>query len=80
MVANYTVTGDSFIAERPRTWFGKPLANLGLATNLDIAPDGKRLVVLMPAETTEARESKSHVTLVVNFFDEVRQRARGQGK
>ena len=80
MVANYTVTGDSFIAERPRAWFGKRLANLGLAANLDVAPDGKRLVVLLPAETTEARESKSHVTLVTNFFDEVRRRMAAQSK
>jgi Tol biopolymer transport system component/tRNA A-37 threonylcarbamoyl transferase component Bud32 len=80
MVANYTVTGDSFIAERPREWFGKRLTNIGMATNLDVAPDGKRLVVLMPAETPEAQESKSHVTLVVNFFDEVRRRIAGQVK
>jgi hypothetical protein len=31
-----------------------------------------RFVVLMPAEATVARESQSHVTLIVNFFDEVR--------
>jgi hypothetical protein len=37
----------------------------------DVAQDGKRLVVLLPAETIDARESKSHVTLVVNLFDEV---------
>jgi hypothetical protein len=80
MVANYTVTGDSFIAERPRAWFGNRLTNLGMAANLDVAPDGKRLVVLHPAETSEARESKSHVTLVVNFFDEVRRRVGGQGR
>lgn len=79
MVVNYTVKGESFVPGKPRVWSGKQLANTGLATNLDIAPDGKRLVALMPAETTEARESKSHVTLVVNFFDEVRQRVGGQG-
>ena len=80
MVAYYTVTGESFIAERPRAWFGKRLTNLGMAANLDVAQDGKRLVVLLPAETTDARESKSHVTLVVNFFDEVQRRVGGQGR
>jgi len=34
----------------------------------------------MPAEVTEARESRSHVALLMNFFDEVRRRAAGQAK
>ena len=80
MVVNYTVKGESFVAEKPRVWFGKQLANLGLAPNFDLAPDGKRFVVLMPAERPEPRETRSHVTLVVNFFDEVRRRVAAQGK
>ena len=79
MVANYTVKGDSFIPQRPRLWYGKRIANVGNNWNLDLAPDGRRFVVLMPAEVAEARESQSHVTLVMNFFDEVRRRvAAGQ--
>ena len=74
MVANYTVKGRTFVADKPRVWFGKQLANLGGAVNLDLAPDGKRFVVLMPAEISEPRVTQSHVTLVVNFFDEVRRR------
>jgi serine/threonine-protein kinase len=75
MVANYTVKGETFVADKPRVWFGKQLlANLGTAPSFDLAPDGKRFVVLMPAESPEPRETQSHVTLVVNFFDEVRRR------
>ena len=74
MVVNYTVKGDSFVADKPRVWFGKQLANLGGAVNLDLAPDGKRFVVLTPADSPEPRETQSHVTLVVNFFDEIRRR------
>jgi hypothetical protein len=80
MVVNYTLKGESLVADKPRVWFGKQLANTGSSVNIDLAPDGKRLAVLMPAETTEARESKSHVTLVVNFFDEVRRRVAGPVK
>jgi hypothetical protein len=80
MVANYAARGDSFIAERPRTWFGERLANLGLAANLDVAPDGKHFIVLMPAESTKLREKQSDVTLAVNFFDEVRRRVAGQAR
>jgi hypothetical protein len=79
MVVNYTVKGDSFVADKPRVWFGKQLANLGVGVNVDLAPDGKRFVVLMPAESPEPREMQSHVMLVVNFFDEVRRRVAAQG-
>jgi Tol biopolymer transport system component len=74
MVANYTVKGESFLADKPRAWSGKQLANLGLAVNFDLAPDGKRFVVLMPVENPEPREAQNHLTLVVNFFDELRRR------
>jgi hypothetical protein len=80
MVVNYTVKGDSFIPQSPRLWYGQRIANIGGAPNLDLAPDGKRFLVLMPAEAPEARESRSHVTLVMNYFDEVLRRARAPAK
>ncbi len=80
MVTNYTVKGESFVPEKPRVWSPKQLANLGLTPNYDLAPDGKRFVALMPAESAQPREVQNHVTLVVNFFDEVRRRVAAQGK
>jgi serine/threonine-protein kinase len=80
MVTNYTVKGETFVADKPRVWSGKQLANVGLGGNFDLAPDGKRFVVLMPAESPEPREAQNHVTLVVNFFDEIRRRVAAQGK
>jgi serine/threonine-protein kinase len=80
MVVNYTVKGDSFDTDRPRLWSEKQLANTGANQNFDLAPDGKRFVVLMPAEGPEPRETQNHLTLVVNFFDEVRRRVAAQGK
>jgi serine/threonine-protein kinase len=79
MVANYTVKGNSLVPGKPRVWFGKQLANVGLGINLDLAPDGRFLVV-MAAESPDPRESQSHVILVTNFFDEVRRRIAGQTK
>ena len=61
-------------------WSAKQLANLGTAPNYDLAPDGKRFVVVMPAESAQPQEAQSHVTLVVNFFDEIRRRVAAQGK
>jgi serine/threonine-protein kinase len=65
---------------KPRVWFGRQLANVGLGGNFDIAPDGKRVVALLPAESTQPQETQNHVTLVVNFFGEVRRRVAAQGK
>ena len=42
--------------------------------NFDLAPDGKRFVVLMSAECPEPLQNQSHATLVLNFVDEVRRR------
>ena len=80
MVANYTMKGESFVADKPRVWFEKQLADIGIGGNFDLAPDGKRFVVLMPAASPEPRETQNHVTLVVNFFDEVRRRVAAQSK
>jgi len=57
-------------------WLTKPktACEPGHRKNYDVAPDGNRCVVLMPVESAEPHETQSHVTLVVNFFDEVRRR------
>jgi serine/threonine-protein kinase len=80
MVANYRIMRGTFVGEKPRLWSAKQLANVGIAINLDLASDGKRFVALMSAEGVEPQERQNHVTLVVNFFDEVRRRVAGQGK
>jgi len=80
MVANYTVKGESFVADKPRVWFGKQLWNVGLGVNFDLAPDGKRFAVLMSAESPEPRETQSHVKIATNFFDEVRWRVAARRK
>jgi serine/threonine-protein kinase len=80
MVASYTVNGDTFEVDKPRVWFEKPLGNIGLGVNYDVAPDGKRVVALMPPESAEPKETQSHVMVAVNFLDEVQRRVGGQVK
>jgi serine/threonine-protein kinase len=80
MVADYTVKAGVFVPEKPRLWSGIKLADYGFALNLDLHPDGKRFIALLPAEAAKPQERQSHVTVVVNFLDEVRQRVAGQGK
>jgi hypothetical protein len=74
MVADYTVEGDSFIGDQPRVWSEIRLANLGLFKNFDIAPDGKHIVALLPAEGGEVQQSRHHLVFLMNFFDELRRR------
>jgi serine/threonine-protein kinase len=78
MVADYTVEGDSFVPDKPRVWSETRLANLGMFKNYDLAPDGKRIVALLPAEGGEV-QPRHHVVFLMNFFDEVR-RLAGPGK
>ena len=80
MVASYTVKGDSFVADKPRVWSEKRIASLGFTATYDIAPDGKRIVALMPASTPEDQKAESHVFFLENFFDEVRRRTATQSK
>jgi hypothetical protein len=79
-VAKYTVKGELFVPDKPRVWFAKQLANIGLGGNLDPEPDGNRFVVLIAAETQQPREAQNHISLVVNFLDEVLRRVAAQGK
>jgi serine/threonine-protein kinase len=75
MVAAYTVKGDSFLPDKPRMWSEKRLANVGDIGNYDLAPDGKRIVGLMPDETAGEQKAQNHVIFLLNFFDELKRRA-----
>ena len=75
MVAAYTVKGDSFEADKPRVWSEKQIgSNINNVRNVDLAPDGKRIVALMPLETAEAQKAQSHVIFLENFSDELRRK------
>ena len=77
MVAAYAVKGDSFVVDKPRVWSEKQLGGGGMlnaAKNFDLAPDGKRIVALMPVETAEGQKAQNHVIFLENFFDELRRK------
>jgi serine/threonine-protein kinase len=72
-VAAYTVRDDSFVADKPRMWSEKRLANaFNGGMNYSLAPDGKRAVVFMPAEAPEVQPN--HVIFLENFSDELRRK------
>jgi hypothetical protein len=74
--------GDSFVADKPRLWSEKQLADFGIERNgtYDLAPDSKRIAAIMPVDDREAQQAKSHVIFLENFFDEVRRRTAPQAK
>jgi serine/threonine-protein kinase len=75
MVVAYKAEGDSFVRDTPRLWSEKTLVNsINFSKNVDLAPDGKRVVAVMPVEGPEAQPSQHHVVFLENFFDELRRR------
>jgi hypothetical protein len=74
MVAPYSVKGDSFVPDKPRMWSEKRLADLGTIPTYDVAPDGKRVVAVLPVEGVEAQKAQNHVIFLLNYFDYLRQR------
>jgi Tol biopolymer transport system component/DNA-binding winged helix-turn-helix (wHTH) protein len=76
MVARYTTNERSFVPEKPRQWSPAPLfrPTYHALWNLDIAPDGRRFVVLAPPESRSPEPATVHATILLNFFDELRRR------
>jgi serine/threonine-protein kinase len=73
MVADYSVDGGSFVPGKPRLWADRELFYAG-GSNLDMAPDGKRFAVLALPDTPPGEKGTVHVTMLFNFFDELKRR------
>jgi len=74
MVAGYRLQNSSFVAESPRVWCERRLANPRTGRNFYLAPDGKRIIALIPVEAPDEQTSRNHVIFLENFFDELRRR------
>jgi Tol biopolymer transport system component len=77
MVVDYSIRGNEFSANKPRLWSDRRLFNLGIAPTFDLAPDGRRFAVLMQFGGQPRIPDQNHVTLMLNFLDEVRARVPG---
>jgi serine/threonine-protein kinase len=72
MVATYRVNGDSFVPDRARAWSDARIMEPNIVFgNMDLAPDGKRVVV----SERNVLSGPVHVTVLLNFFDELRRGA-----
>src|SRR5689334_20330112 len=74
--ARYRVKSDSFVPEKPRLWSETPLANTGIFHAFDVAPDGKRVVALLPSGD---RRTATLARVLVNVGTELRRRAQPAG-
>ena len=72
MTVSYTVNGTTFIPDKPRAW----IASLSGASSYgwDLAPDGKRVVALIPEGTAKAPPPEHEIVMLQNFADELRRR------
>jgi len=74
MVASFRVDGDAFVRGELQPWASQVLADTGVLTNFDVAPDGERIAALITATQPENQQTANHVTVMLNFNDEVRRR------
>ena len=74
MVTRYNAAGDRFVPGEPELWSDKQLLALGELNTYDAAPDGNRLAVVLYADGTAGEKPTSRLTVLVNFFDELRRR------
>jgi eukaryotic-like serine/threonine-protein kinase len=70
MVVPFEARGDSFVVGAPRVWSEQVPVIFSATQAYTPAPDGKRIVALMPADTPE--EPHDRVIFLLNFFDELR--------
>jgi serine/threonine-protein kinase len=70
MVAPFTAEGASFRAEKPRLWSEGGHLFRGPNRMFDLHPDGTRFAIAAPYLSQS--DTKNHVTVITNFFEELR--------
>ena len=73
MAARYTTSGPSFEADTPNLWTDRPLLPPTF-WDFDVSPDGQHIVALVSPSAAGEQKSSVHVTVLLNFFDELRRR------
>ena len=73
MAVDFKVVDGEFQPDSPKPWPDAQLADTGMGPGFEVAPDG-RLVALMPPSGSLPTQGASNVTLVLNFFSEVKRR------
>jgi serine/threonine-protein kinase len=80
MVVAYTITDGSFRADKPRPVSDVRFAERrrhGFTRSYDVHPDADRFALAMD---TDSDFKRNHVALILNFFEDLRQRTAAQGE
>ena len=72
MPAIHTANVDSLVGDKPRLWPEKQFRTASNNQDFYLAPDGTRFAVLVEAEDAGKREAPTRVTILLNFFDELK--------
>jgi serine/threonine protein kinase len=75
-IADYTIDGNSFRPGKVRPWAAKQTINVNTSPGFgfDLAPDGNSIVFLPAPDRDEQAKGNLHVTVLLNWFDELRRR------
>jgi pectate lyase len=74
-LVSYTAKSDSFAADKPHVWSEIRLLNLAdYVSSYDLSPDGMRLAAMLANDEASGQKPLTHLTFLLNFFDELRQR------
>ena len=71
---SYFSEGDTFRADKPRLGSHTRFSPRITGRNFDVHPDGERFA-LMAEREPQGHDDTHHVTLIFNFFDELRRMA-----
>ena len=75
MAVSYIAKGDSFAVGKPRVWTEVRVRFNAVGPTYDLAPDGKHLAAFV-AEDANGEKSPTHLTFLLNFFDELRRKVQ----
>lgn len=70
MRVRYRIERSAFIPEKPEAWMPGKLIDMAVLPNYALMPDGKSIVAFMPVGGDGS--SRDHVTIMRNFFDQLR--------
>jgi Protein kinase domain/WD40-like Beta Propeller Repeat len=75
MVVDYTTSGDTFSASRPRVWSSRSTYSPGyLVQAYDVFPDGKHAISVLNTDAAGSSNSGAKATFLINFFDELKRK------
>ena len=73
MAVDFRVVDGILRPGPPKLWADAQLADTGMGPGLEVAPDGRLLALVSPSGSRPP-QSASNITLVLNFFSEVKRR------